>query len=155
MADNQAFIESGVLEAFVLGIANEGEKQAVINFANSNAKYADYLIDLEIKIKGFLDQNKISPPLDSRHALELRIQHHHQKKSRNKSKNKINDNEKYLEVEVSDSYIKVHKNWRSVFIAVFILSKIFLILGLYFYFKSSNLESELLKSKSTQIELLK
>lgn len=155
MADKIAFIESGVLEAFVLGIADEDEKQAVINFADSNEEYSDYLTDLESQIQGFLNQNKISPPTDARDVLALRINNRKHNKTRTKDRNQSIDNEKYLDVEVSDSYIKVHKNWRPAFIAVFILSKIFLILGLYFYFKSSNLEAELLKLKSPLIEIVK
>jgi hypothetical protein len=42
----------------------------------------------------------------------------------------------------------VHKLWRPAFIAVFILSKIFLIAGLYFYFKSVSPQEELQKIKT-------
>ncbi|WP_353717698.1 hypothetical protein [Dyadobacter sp. 676] len=44
--------------------------------------------------------------------------------------------------------MKVHKLWRPAFIAVFILSKIFLIAGLYFYFKSVAQQEELEKIKT-------
>ena len=64
------------------------------------------------------------------------------------------EEEKYLEVEVSDTHLRVHKYWRPAFIAVFVLSKIFLATALYFYFKSDSLNKENLKLQQ-EIELLK
>jgi hypothetical protein len=48
----------------------------------------------------------------------------------------------YLEVEYDNTHIKVHKFWRPAFIAVFVLSKIFLVLAVYFYFKAESLIKE-------------
>ena len=152
--NKKAFIESGILEAFVLGMANEEEKRAVIRFAETNEASSDYLLDLELHIRGFLDDNKVTPPLEARDVLALRSKEFRQQKTKTTFTNNASNNKKYLDVEVSDSYIKVHKNWRPAFIAVFILSKIFLILGLYYYFKSASLETELAKLKAIPTEII-
>ena len=64
-----------------------------------------------------------------------------QKQSRKSTTGDRDD--QYVTVEVNDTHIQVHKYWRPAFIAVFVLSKIFLISGLYYYFKADSMEREL------------
>ena len=57
-----------------------------------------------------------------------------------------------MHVDVDETHIRVHKYWRPAFIAVFVLSKIFLILGLYYYFKASSLEKEMLRMQAAPVQ---
>ena len=54
----------------------------------------------------------------------------------------------YVDVSVDDTHIRVHKYWRPAFIAVFILSKVFLVLGLYYYFKADSQAQEIERLKA-------
>lgn len=157
--DTKDFIESGILESYLLGLSNEEEKEYVQQLILTDQGISDYLIDLETNITGYFDQHSSPPPPEIREIITLRTT----KSDIQKKKHVFNQNsfgqesrkkDEYLDIEVNDTYIKVHKYWRPAFIAVFILSKIFLIAGLYFYFKTASLEQELVKLK-TEVQLLK
>ena len=157
--DTKDFIESGVLESYLLGLSTEEEKEFVTQRVLTDQQVSDYMVDLETNIKGYFDRHSIPPPPDIREVIMLRtsksnIQKKKQVFDKNTSKARESKKDEYLEIEVSDTYIKVHKYWRPAFIAVFILSKIFLIAGLYFYFKTASLEQEIIKLK-TEVQQLK
>ncbi|MCE7043433.1 hypothetical protein [Dyadobacter sp. CY312] len=144
--ETKDFIESGILEAYLLGFTAEDEKEYVQNRILTDQQITDYVLDLETDIRLYFDQHTIPPPPEIREIIQLRTtkrdiqkkKHVFEQKSAEEPKKK----DEYLEIEVNDTYIKVHKFWRPAFIAVFILSKIFLIAGLYYYFKTTSLEQE-------------
>ncbi|TDE16729.1 hypothetical protein [Dyadobacter psychrotolerans] len=157
--DTTDFIESGILESYLLGLSNEEEREYVKQRILTDQEVSDYLVDLETDIKGYFDQHSFPPPPEVREIIALRTSKGDiQKKKHVFNKNSAQENtrkkDEYLEIEVNDTYIKVHKYWRPAFIAVFILSKIFLIAGLYYYFKTASLEQELVKLK-TEVQQLK
>lgn len=154
--NQQTYIESGILESYILGLASETQQKEVERYAELSPEISLALEDLETVINQQFSVN-IPPP-----SVRQRIKEHdddrlkkwdfneqnHQRKETKK------EEEKYLEVEVSDTHLRVHKYWRPAFIAVFVLSKIFLATALYFYFKSDSLNKENLKLQQ-EIELLK
>ena len=157
--DTKDFIESGILESYLLGLSDEEEKEYVKQLILTDQGISDYLIDLETNITGYFDQHSFPPPPEIREIITLRttksdIQKKKHVFNKNSSRQESSKKDEYLDIEVNDTYIKVHKYWRPAFIAVFILSKIFLIAGLYFYFKTASLEQELVKLK-TEVQLLK
>ena len=151
--ENKEFIESGYLEAYVLGLATEVEKEFVSQKLQADQNISSHLIDLETGIKKYFDETSVVPPSEVREIIHLRSlkgdvqkeKHFFNHAPKNESKKK----DEYLDIEVDDTYIKVHKYWRPAFIAVFVLSKIFLIAGLYYYFKTTSLEQEILRLKTT------
>lgn len=156
--ENKDFIESGLLESYLLGLSTDEEKRYISQKLLEDEKLSDYIIDLEAGIKRYFDQNSTFPPAELREIVHLRNtktnfrkqKHIFNRDSKEESKNR----KEYLDIEVDDTHIKVHKNWRPAFIAIFVLSKIFLIAGLYYYFKTTNLQQEIIRLK-TEIQQTK
>jgi hypothetical protein len=156
--DNQNFIESGLLESYLLGLTTEEEKKYVDQALQTDHQAADYIYELEENIQKYFDQNSIPPPPQLREVILFRTTKTDIQKKKHVFRETSNEDtskkSEYLDIEVNDTYIKVHKYWRPAFIAVFALSKIFLIAGLYYYFKTTSLEQEILKLK-TEIQQVK
>lgn len=145
----QEFIESGILESHLMGLASEEEQAQVAEMMLADSEMAEYVNDLEYDIKRYFAEGSVPPPEAIREIILLRSIR--EKKGRSSHEEPV-DAKQYLDVEVNDTHMKVHKLWRPAFIAVFILSKIFLIAGLYFYFKSVAQQEEIEKIKTeTQV----
>lgn len=154
--NTQDFIESGILESYLLGFASEEEQHAINQQLLASSAFSDYVGEFEQKAQRYFLKNAIPPPPAIRDVIQLRTDKTDIEKA---GKHTYYDvpkekqfKDEYLNVEVNDTYIKVHKWWRPAFVAVFVLSKIFLIAGLYYYFKSVNQEKELEKLR-TEISL--
>lgn len=152
-------IESGILESYLLGLATESEQMEVMRRADEDTDVQDCLFGLDKDIQSFFLTNSVPPPPEIRNELELLVgKHEIQKNGKSQhsgNKKKVAaDKDDYLEIEVNDTHIKVHKLWRPAFFIVFILSKIFLILALYYFFKASSLEEEIVRLKQQNIEIL-
>lgn len=115
------------------------------------------LTELEIQMEDYFLVNAVPPPPGIKAAIEQRINKTDIQKREPGEHSRFNrtipepESAKpgYVNVEFSDTHIRVHKNWRTAFVAIFILSKIFLTLGLYFYFKSNSQEQEITRLKTT------
>ncbi|WP_291042862.1 hypothetical protein [Dyadobacter sp. 50-39] len=149
----QEFIESGILESHLMGLASEDEQQLVAEMMLSDVEMSMYVNDLEEDIKRYFAQGSVPPPEAVREIILLRSIREKKGRSSYHTEEKAAAKQ-YLDVEVNDTHMKVHKLWRPAFIAVFILSKIFLIAGLYFYFKSLAQQEEIEKIK-TEMQLNK
>lgn len=150
--NTQEIVESGVLESYLLGITSAEDQQAVKELIITSPQLTDHLVDIESDIQSHFTKNAVPPPAIVREILLLRnpvkdiVKHKH---VFNKTSQETQPSqEKYLDIEVNDTHIKVHKYWRPAFIAVFVLSKIFLIGGLYYYFKSASLQQEIERLKT-------
>ena len=150
--ENRNFIESGVLENHALGFSTDDEKEYIKQRILKDPEVSDHISEIEKDIRQFFDNSSVSPPTEVREIIQLRSTQIDIKKEQHKSnratKEKSQKNDQYLDIEVNDTHIKVHKYWRPAFIAVFVLSKIFLIAGLYYYFKTTNLEQEIVRLKT-------
>jgi hypothetical protein len=150
-------IASGILEAHVLGLANKEEQDLVKRMVEDNQELADYLVDIETDMTRYFNGTAVLPPPGLREIVHLRSRESQQKKRHVFNQKTAGDERsanKFLDIEVNDTHIKVHKYWRPAFIGVFILSKIFLITGLYYYFKTVNQDQQIEKLK-TEIQQLK
>jgi len=149
----QDFIESGILESYLLGIATEEEQHVVNQMILTHSEVSEYIMRFEKNLQRYFLQNAVPPPTDVREILLLRTNKTDIRKKEKDTyydipKDNTKKKEEYLEIEVNDTYIKVHRWWRPAFVAVFVLSKIFLIAGLYYYFKASSQEKEIEKLKT-------
>lgn len=144
--NTQIYIESGVLEAYLLGVANESEQQQVEQYAYEFPEVADALSQLSVTINQHFMVQAVPPPPAIRDRLKYKEETNDLKKwefnEQGYHQEKPKEDASYLEVEYDNTHIKVHKFWRPAFIAVFVLSKIFLILAVYFYFKAESLIKE-------------
>lgn len=142
-------IESGVLESYLLGLSTREEEEQVKQLIQSEAQIGTHLIDLENTVQTYFTASAVPPPPETRDIIELRVGNGEIRKPKHVfNRDKQDHQSQYLEIEVNDTHIKVHKYWRPAFIAVFILSKIFLIAGLYYYFKSANQQEEINRLKT-------
>ena len=154
---NDNYLTSGILETYLLGLTTEKEKDELEQVLATDPEILAQLNELEASMEDYFIRNAIPPPPGIREKIELRISETELKKwedvkqtNPNPKSTEFKSNEpSYVHVEVDDTHIRVHKNWRMAFIAVFILSKVFLILGLYYYFKAASLEQEIIRLKST------
>ena len=154
--NNYQYLTDGLLESYVLGTLSPGNKAEAAHLIATDPEVALQLEELEVGMENYFLQHAVPPPPAIKSALhqrligtELRKWEESYTKAPPKPEPEPNRSA-YVDVEVSDTHIRVHKNWRAAFIAVFVLSKIFLAFGLYQYFKSNSLEQEIERLKATQ-----
>jgi len=150
--NTQEFIQSGILESYILGLATEDEQHEINQRILTSSELSDYLVNFEKNVNGYFTQHAVPPPPAVRELIQLRTGKTDIQKAGTHTYYEIPtepDNKgRYLDIEVNDTYIKVHKWWRPAFIAVFVLSKIFLIAGLYYYFKTVSQAEEIERLKT-------
>jgi hypothetical protein len=136
-------IESGLLETYVMGIATDEEITQVENLSVNFPEFKEALTQLELDME-FLAQNMAVPPppmvyekieqeineIKLRDQQILKIDKHTDEKTYKAP------GERYIEVESSSSHMRIHKAWRWVFAAVFVLGKIFLGFAIYYYLEN-------------------
>jgi len=151
---NYQYLTNGILESYLLGLISDDEKREVEQLIAADPEIRSQLNELEIDVERHFQQHAVPPPpalkyaiLDQLNKTEL-VKHNPSNNDHTKQKADETAKQSYIEVEVDDTHIRVHKYWRPAFIAVFILSKIFLILGLYYYFKANSLQEEISRLKA-------
>ncbi|GAB3807785.1 hypothetical protein GCM10028819_45370 [Spirosoma humi] len=150
------YLKDGILEAYLLGLTTEKEKEEVEQLLAKDDDVRTALNELEADMEAYFLRNGVPPPPSIREAVMLRISETEIKKweeepstqTAQESTETRSNEQSYVHVEVDDTHIRVHKYWRPAFIAVFVLSKIFLILGLYYYFKASSQAEEIIRLKA-------
>ena len=124
----QEYIESGIVEAFVLGLLTDYEAQELQRLLVTQPLLQEALWSVEDQIERMAYENRVAPPPAVWMEIENRIFSapkvaHSPRKPEDES----------VKVVFSDEQIRVHRYWRPAFIAIFILSKIFLILAIFYY----------------------
>jgi hypothetical protein len=153
---NHHYLTSGVLESYLLGLVSDEEKEQLEHVLATDPDVLAELNELEAQMEVYFLENGVPPPPGIKVAIEQRLsdteitkwdanqQAHTQSPKSEPDAPRSN----YIDVEVDNTHIRVHKNWRAAFIAVFILSKVFLILGLYYYFKADSQAQEIQRLKA-------
>lgn len=148
------YLTDGLLESYVLGTLSPDNKAEAAHLIATDPDVALQLEELEVGMENYFLQHAVPPPPAIKSALHERLIGSELQKweeSYTKEAPRPEPNRQaYVDVEVSDTHIRVHKYWRAAFIAVFVLGKIFLAFGLYQYFKSNSLEQEIERLKATQ-----
>jgi hypothetical protein len=162
----QQYINSGILEAYVTGSASEQEVQELLYM---KAKYPEVNIalqELETDMELLAQNMAVSPPArtwdrisDTIDEIILRQTNDPEQfteRGENNYKNfsKPDNGRQYIEVESENNHIKVHRAWKFVFAAVFVLGKIFLGCAIYFYLENRQAQQQLQELK-TELRRLK
>jgi hypothetical protein len=148
------YLESGVLESYVLGAASEAEIKELLLLKKEYPQIQNALAELEADLERIARHMAVPPSPGMLTKIEnsineltnlpvTKIQLDEQK-----NRSGFGTNSQFIEVEAESNYIRVHKNWKWVFIAVFILSKIFLIAAIYFYLESRQAQQQIQELKS-------
>ncbi|WP_293744730.1 hypothetical protein [uncultured Pedobacter sp.] len=153
-------IESGLMETYVMGIATEEEVQKVLSLKKEYPVFKAALEQLEYDMEVLAQNMSIEPPAGTLAKIEQEIneiQRQNQAVQNNfnseYSYDKIhqeNKREKYIEVESESNQMRVNKAWKWIFVAVFVLGKIFLAFAIYFYLENRQIKEQI---KELKIEL--
>lgn len=155
------YIESGILEAYVLGSASEAETQELMYLKELHPQIQSALYDVEVDIEHIAEYMAIKPPpelwlkiengineLVRRPAAEQLSVTSHPRKERGGRK------KEYIDVDSKSSHMRVHKIWRWILIAIFVLGKVFLGFAIFFYLENRQIKEEIsdLKSELKQLK---
>ena len=144
----QEYIESGIIESYALGLASSQEASQFEQLLPLHPELKDALSAFEFQLELFALKNEVPPPPGIREKIEERlrdlpaVKRVHRQNGGNGQHEKDPASE-YVPVRDSSPHIRVHKYWRPVFILIFILSKIFLILFLYYFFQNRYAQKEI------------
>lgn len=132
MLNVEQYISGGIVESYVLGIADEQEKRELEALLPLYPELRTAIELFEADLERSVLQHAIAPPQKVWNAIRRRIQ---EPPHSNTSRNGNGKGETFIPiVSESNDHIRVHKYWRYAFIGIFILSKIFLFFMLYYYF---------------------
>ncbi|MFD0793286.1 hypothetical protein ACFQZX_06625 [Mucilaginibacter litoreus] len=162
----QQYINSGILEAYVTGSASPQEVEELMYMRVKYPEVNTALNELETDMELFARHMAVPPPehiwnkiSDNIEEIILRDRNFPQQfKEREDNKysnfSKPDTGPDYIEVEAQSNHMKVHKAWRWVFAAVFILGKIFLAFAIYFYLENRQAQQQI-KELKTEMQRLK
>ncbi|WP_443945765.1 hypothetical protein ACJVDH_01220 [Pedobacter sp. AW1-32] len=149
-------IESGLLETYVMGVATDEEAEQVLSYQKKYAEVRTALYQIELDMENFAQLNAIEPPAGMLEKIEDHI-HEIQLRENRTLRKPISidtpDDERreksnpYIEVESQNSHMRIHKAWRWVFAAVFVLGKIFLGFAIYYYLENRQAKEQIQELK--------
>jgi hypothetical protein len=149
----QQYITSGVIETYVMGLASPEEASQLERllpfYPDLQAAISDFGFQLEL----FSIQHEEPPPPGTFQKIRDRVRELPAVKSppiREKTRNARQERE-YLHVQDSSTHIRVHKYWRVVFIAVFILSKLLLFGFIYYLLQFRHAQRDLRALEDQQV----
>lgn len=160
------YIESGALEVFIMGCATDEEVKELMYMKAQYPEVNEALKQLEADMEKMALNMALTPPPgtwdkieDEINDLILREERQNKPVQFRPSDNGYNGQPKspvadqYIEVEGASSHMRLHKSWRYVFAAVFVLGKIFLGFAIYFYLENRQAQEQL-KELKTEIKEL-
>ncbi|GGH13617.1 hypothetical protein [Mucilaginibacter phyllosphaerae] len=162
----QQYINSGILEAYVTGAASDQEVKELLYMKATYPEVNIALQELEKDMELIAQQMAVAPPEGTWDKIsgsinELIIRENNdpeqftgRDESNYKNFTQPGTGPQYIEVESENNYMKVHKAWKWVFAAVFVLGKIFLGCAIYFYLENRQAQLQL-KELKTELRLLK
>jgi hypothetical protein len=138
----ELYIQSGIVESYVLGLATPLEREELEQLIPHYPELKVALSDFEYQLELFALDNEEPPPPEVRERIRARIQDIPavRPSKRGNGGHAGQRGTKYLHVETSSNHIRVHKAWKTLFIVIFILSKIFLALAIYFFLEYRHLK---------------
>jgi hypothetical protein len=137
MVNIELYIQSGIVESYVLGLASTAEVAEFEQLLPHFPELKDALSDFEYQLELFALDHEIPPPPGNRERIEARLREMPAVRRPARGHNgfyRRSPSAEYIRVESSSStHIWVHKNWRTWFIIFCIVSKIFVALSVYYF----------------------
>ncbi len=157
------FIESGILEAYVIGSASADEELDVVRMQHQYPQVKHALAELESDMEKLAHSMAIPPPPGMWNRIEAefselaKIPQANTQPGTYERKQYSNpdykDEPQYISVEAESTHMRIHKNWKWVFAAVFVLGKIFLACAIYFYLENRQAQQNIEELKQEVKEL--
>ncbi|UEG54706.1 hypothetical protein LLH06_06990 [Mucilaginibacter daejeonensis] len=141
------FMESGLLEAFVMGATSEDEDREVLRMKKQHPAVAQELDRLEHDLELLANNMAVPPPPalwarieDEINGLAVIGRTMPERPRPDTHQRKVHEEPlkgpDYIEVEGANTHMRIHKAWRWAFAAVFVLGKIFLGFAIYYYLEN-------------------
>jgi hypothetical protein len=139
----ELYIQSGIVESYVLGLATLTEREEFDQLMPHYPELKVALSDFEYQLELFAIDNEEPPPPGVRERIQSRIQDIPAvRPSKNgNGRGHARKGSGYLHVETSSNHIRVHKAWKTLFVVIFILSKIFLAFAIYYFLEYRHLKA--------------
>jgi hypothetical protein len=163
-ANIEQCINSGILEAFVIGAATPAEEREILQLKEKHPEVRQALFKLETDLEALAQSMAIMPPPNTWDKIEAEIDgiiarektapNLFTKKEQAFSPAPEDSAPNYINVESESNHMRIHKAWRWVFAAVFILGKIFLATAIYYYLENRQAQSQI-KDLKSEIHSLK
>lgn len=161
------YIESGILEEYLLGSASEEDSQIVLELKQKYPEVRAALLDIELGMESIARSWAITPPPEIWDKIEADIAEQEVKRFNFEAveimsgQKRIGDNSKrskknvFVDVDARSSHIRVHKLWRVVLIGLFVLGKIFMGLAIFFFLENRRVKEDIKDLKTEIIRLKK
>ena len=138
----ELYMQSGIVESYALGLATPEEVGEFEQLLPHYPELKNALLDFEYQLELFSIDNEIPPPPETREQIEARLRtlpaipyeagrQYRQHRS------------EYVQAKETSHHIRVHKVWRALFVAVFVLAKIFPILAIYYFLEYRHAEKQI------------
>ncbi|NSL89601.1 hypothetical protein [Chitinophaga solisilvae] len=126
------YIESGIIESYVLGLATEAETEELQHMRKLYPEL-DTEVDLvERRLEKAAFDEAVLPPMEVKDRILQRARWEYAGAGYGDS----SSNYTFINIQPKDgSHISVHRWWKIFFIIIFILSKIFLFFAIFYYLK--------------------
>jgi hypothetical protein len=152
----QEYIDSGILELYVLGSISDAETQQLLRYKEQFPELKQALFELESDMESVAQQMAIIPPPGIWEKIEgrineiavipeyepLKFKHTESKKTDHADRNG------FIDIESETTHIRIHKTWKWVFGAIFLLGKIFLACAIYFYLENRQAQQQIQELKT-------
>lgn len=128
----ELYLQSGIVESYALGLATQREVDEFEQLLPHYPELKEALRDFEYHLELFSIDNEVPPPPEVRKRIEDRL------RALPVIPDPVRrgireDRTEFVSAKESSDHIRVHKIWRTLFIAVFVLAKMFLILAIYYF----------------------
>lgn len=155
--DIRAYIESGVLESYVLGSASPDETRQLLRLKKQHPEIANALFEVETELETLAQHMSVIPPPGMLTRIEDEISglietEKHLPLARQRRTDyrrpESEQSSQFIEVESTTDQVRIHKAWRWVFAGIFILSKLFLIASIYYYLENRQAQEQIQELKT-------
>lgn len=149
--DIKAYIESGILEAYIFGSATEAEVDELLKLKVQHPQVKDALEELEANLEHIAQHMAITPPPNRWNKIEAELNELIKHKTADTLKvtsipnpkdyqDESNDEAEFIQLIAPENHIRVHKLWKTTVIALVLLGLLFL--GLAIYMNSKNKQND-------------
>lgn len=154
------YIESGVLESYVLGSASDEEIRELLQLKNQYPEINDALVEIELDMERLAQHIAIPPPPNMLARIEDGINGliaapevlpEVKEADNGYRRYDTPKGNQFIEVESESNHMRIHKAWRLVFAGVFVLGKIFLV-GFIYYYLSNKQAQEQIQQLKTEVQ---
>jgi hypothetical protein len=155
----EEYIESGILETYVLGAATDAETRELLQLKAQYPQVRHALEELELDMEHIAGEMAIPPSPgtwlkieesinDLIAITEVATQKYREYNGNGHYSAPADNKDKYIEVESLTDYMRIHKQWKWIFAGVFVLGKIFLACAIYFYLENRQAQQQIQELKS-------